>query len=91
MPRPQFTLKAMLTWLVLLPAVVGALAASLRTGEPPDGPVFLLAGALFGACVGSYRSSSHAALGAFFGLVLAWPTFLVVLFALMLWGLVNVD
>jgi hypothetical protein len=82
----------MLVWLALLPAGIGALVGSLRVGGVPDGhPLLLLAGALFGTCIGACRSSSHAVLGAFFGAVLAWPVFMVVLILLLFCGLIDLD
>jgi hypothetical protein len=92
MPRPQFILKTLLLWLVLLPAAVGALVGSLNAAnEAKEYPLLFIAGALFGTCIGSYRSSSHAVLGAVFGAALAWPAFLVGLFVSILVTMLEID
>jgi hypothetical protein len=92
MPRPQFSLKTAVLWLTLLPAAIGALASSNKAGDGIDGhPLLLLAGALFGACIGSCRGGSQSLIGAFFGALLAWPAFVVGVIALALFGLVDLD
>jgi hypothetical protein len=84
-PRPQFTLKVILIWLMLLPAAFGAFVAFSRSGGF-DGktpvPFIPLAGALCGACIGSYKSFDHAARCALLGSLLAWPVYIIGLLVL---------
>ncbi|HVX16172.1 MAG TPA: hypothetical protein VHC22_33610 [Pirellulales bacterium] len=90
MPR-QFSLKALLVWLVLLPPAAWAFAVSFNSTDELQGLLLLFtAGALVGASVGSCKSCWHAAFGALLGMVLAWPLAFVVLVLLLYCGLVDI-
>jgi hypothetical protein len=93
MPRcPQFTLKTAVAWLTLLPAAIGTLATSIKASDGTEGhPLLLLAGLLFGACIGPCKGASQSLMGAFFGALLAWPAFVVGVIVFAVCGLVEID
>jgi hypothetical protein len=73
MPCPQFTLRALLVWVTLLPAAFGALVAAFGTDGSMALPLLLLAGAMFGTCVAVWKDWRHAALGAYLGMMAIVP------------------
>ena len=92
MRRPQFALKTLLCWLILIPAGMGALAMSNNAkGDAAMLVLLCTAGAMFGASIGSYWSLPRAAIGAFLGALLAWPAILAFLAALIFLGVIKVE
>jgi 4-hydroxybenzoate polyprenyltransferase len=78
MPRPQFTisLRVLLVWLFLLPAVIGTAYEGFRQAQSDEARLALtyifVSGAILGACVGFTRGRSIVK-GALLGM-LFWPT-----------------
>ena len=89
MPRPQFSLKTLLCWLVLLPAAIGCVRLGFPPGPPEVNQAWLFfAGSLVGTCVG--YPLRRPVLGATLGLLI-WPAFIAAGIVLAVLDIIHVD